>query len=146
VLKLCSIQVSGQILGGRAGAYRVFPRRCAGSRLVARRPLKPPLAGMSPLAQRVERSPSASLRPLWITCARATDSPSPSSTRLPDQFGDLPAIVARLEAKKVFLRVLSMSGTQALDTNTATVTLMLSVIGAVGQAEREAMLGRRRDR
>jgi DNA invertase Pin-like site-specific DNA recombinase len=58
---------------------------------------------------------------------------------------DLLAIVARLEAKKVSLRVLSMSGSQALDTSTATGRLMLSVIGAVGQAEREAMLERQRD-
>ena len=59
--------------------------------------------------------------------------------------GDLLAIVARLEAKKVSLRVLSMSGTQPLDTSTATGRLMLAVIGAVGQAEREAMLERQRD-
>jgi DNA invertase Pin-like site-specific DNA recombinase len=58
---------------------------------------------------------------------------------------DLLAIVARLEAKKVSLRVLSMSGSQALDTATSTGRLMLSVIGAVGQAEREAMLERQRD-
>ena len=54
-------------------------------------------------------------------------------------------IVARLDAKKVSLRVLSMSGTQSLDTSTATGRLMLSVIGAVGQAEREAMLERQRE-
>ena len=56
--------------------------------------------------------------------------------------GDLLAIVARLEAKKVCLRVLSISGNQALDTATSTGRLMLSVIGAVGQAEREGMLER----
>jgi DNA invertase Pin-like site-specific DNA recombinase len=55
---------------------------------------------------------------------------------------DLLAIVARLEAKMVSLRVLPMSGTQSLDTGTATGRLMLAVIGAVGQAEREAMLKR----
>ena len=59
--------------------------------------------------------------------------------------GDLLAIVSRLEAKEVSLRVLSMSGTQSLDTSTATGRLMLSVIGAVGQAEREAMLERQRE-
>jgi DNA invertase Pin-like site-specific DNA recombinase len=59
--------------------------------------------------------------------------------------GDLLAIVARLEAKKVSLRVLSISGSQALDTSTSTGRLMLSVIGAVGQAEREAMLERQRE-
>ena len=57
---------------------------------------------------------------------------------------DLLAIVARLEAKNVSLRVLSMSGTQPLDTGTSTSRLMLNVIGAVGQAEREAMLERQR--
>jgi DNA invertase Pin-like site-specific DNA recombinase len=65
--------------------------------------------------------------------------------RLARSVGDLLAIVARLEAKKVSLRVLSMSGTQPLDTCTATGRLMLAVIGAVGQAEREAMLERQRE-
>jgi DNA invertase Pin-like site-specific DNA recombinase len=58
---------------------------------------------------------------------------------------DLLAMVDRLETKKVNLRVLSMSGTQPLDTSTATGRLMLAVIGAVGQAEREAMLERQRE-
>jgi DNA invertase Pin-like site-specific DNA recombinase len=40
---------------------------------------------------------------------------------------------------------LSLSGNQPLDTGTATGRLMLSVIGAVGQAEREAMLERQRE-
>ena len=53
--------------------------------------------------------------------------------------------VARLEAKKVSLQMLSMSGNQPLDTGTATSRLMLAVIGAVGQAEREAMLERQRE-
>jgi DNA invertase Pin-like site-specific DNA recombinase len=65
--------------------------------------------------------------------------------RLARSVGDLLEIVARLEAKRVSLRVLSMSGTQALDTSTATGRLMLAVIGAVGQAEREAMLERQRE-
>ena len=38
-----------------------------------------------------------------------------------------------------------MSGAQSLDTGTRTGRLMLSVIGAVGQAERESMLERQRD-
>ena len=38
-----------------------------------------------------------------------------------------------------------MSGSQTLDTGTATGRLMLAVIGAVGQAEREAMLERQRE-
>src|SRR6476619_167709 len=65
--------------------------------------------------------------------------------RLARSVGDLLAIVARLEAKKVSLRVLSVSGNQALDTSTSTGRLMLAVIGAVGQAEREAMLERQRE-
>jgi DNA invertase Pin-like site-specific DNA recombinase len=43
------------------------------------------------------------------------------------------------------LRVLSISGNQALVTSTSVGRLMLSVIGAVGQAEREAMLERQRE-
>jgi DNA invertase Pin-like site-specific DNA recombinase len=43
------------------------------------------------------------------------------------------------------VRVLPMSGTQPLDTGTATGRLMVSVIAAVGQAEWEAMLERQRD-
>jgi hypothetical protein len=35
----------------------------------------------------------------------------------------------------VSLQVLSMSGTQSLDTSTATGSLMVAVIGVVGQAE-----------
>jgi DNA invertase Pin-like site-specific DNA recombinase len=65
--------------------------------------------------------------------------------RLARSVSDLLAIVARLEAKKVSLRVLSISGNQALDTSTSTGRLMLAVIGAVGQAEREAMLERQRE-
>jgi DNA invertase Pin-like site-specific DNA recombinase len=65
--------------------------------------------------------------------------------RLARSVGDLLTIVARLERKKVNLRVLSISGNQPLDTATSTGRLMLSVIGAVGQAEREAMLERQRE-
>src|ERR1700733_821755 len=65
--------------------------------------------------------------------------------RLARSFSDLLEIVARLERRKVSLRVLSMSGSQTLDTGTATGRLMLAVIGAVGQAEREAMLERQRE-
>jgi DNA invertase Pin-like site-specific DNA recombinase len=65
--------------------------------------------------------------------------------RLARSVGDLLAIVARLEGKGVSLRVLSISGSQALDTGTSTGRLMLAVIGAVGQAEREAMLERQRE-
>ena len=62
--------------------------------------------------------------------------------RLARSVGDLLATVARLEVKAVSLRVLSMSGNQALDTSTSTGRLMLSVIAAVGQAERETMVER----
>ncbi len=65
--------------------------------------------------------------------------------RLARSVRDLLAIVARLEVKKVSLRVLSMSGNQALDAGTSTGRLMLSVIAAVGQAERETMLERQRE-
>jgi DNA invertase Pin-like site-specific DNA recombinase len=65
--------------------------------------------------------------------------------RLARSVGDLLAIVARLEAKKVSLRVLSISGNQDLDTSTAIGRLMLAIIGAVGQAEREAMLERQKE-
>jgi DNA invertase Pin-like site-specific DNA recombinase len=66
--------------------------------------------------------------------------------RLARSVGDLLSIVALLETKKVSLRVLSMSGSQPLDTGTATGRLMLAVIiGAVGQTERETMLERQRE-
>jgi DNA invertase Pin-like site-specific DNA recombinase len=65
--------------------------------------------------------------------------------RLARSVSDLLSIVARLEAKKVNLRVLSMSGAEPLDTSTAMGRLMLAVIGAVGQAERETMLERQRE-
>jgi DNA invertase Pin-like site-specific DNA recombinase len=57
--------------------------------------------------------------------------------RLARSVGDLLAIVARLEGKKASLRVLSISGNQALDTAT--------IIDADEQAEREAMLERQRE-
>jgi DNA invertase Pin-like site-specific DNA recombinase len=65
--------------------------------------------------------------------------------RLARSVSDLLAIVARLEAKQVSLRVLSISGNQTLDTSTSIGRLMLAVIGAVGQAEREAMSERQRE-
>jgi DNA invertase Pin-like site-specific DNA recombinase len=65
--------------------------------------------------------------------------------RLARSVADLLNIVNRLEAKKVSLRVLSMSGGQSLDTGTAIGKLMLAVIGAVGQFEREMMLERQRE-
>ena len=49
------------------------------------------------------------------------------------------------ETKKVNLRVLSMSGGQPLHARTATGRPSLAIIGAVAQAEREAMLKRERE-
>jgi DNA invertase Pin-like site-specific DNA recombinase len=65
--------------------------------------------------------------------------------RLARSVPDLLAMVVRLEGKNVALRVLAMSGSQPLDTGTATGKLMLAVIGAVGQFEREMMLERQRE-
>jgi DNA invertase Pin-like site-specific DNA recombinase len=65
--------------------------------------------------------------------------------RLARSVGDLLSIVARLEAKKVSLRVLSMGGSEPLNTASATGRLMVSIIAAVGQAEREVMLERQRE-
>ena len=65
--------------------------------------------------------------------------------RLARSVPDLLTMVARLEGKNVALRVLAMSGGQPLDTGTAIGKLMLAVIGAVGQFEREMMLERQRE-
>jgi DNA invertase Pin-like site-specific DNA recombinase len=65
--------------------------------------------------------------------------------RLARSVPDLLTMVARLESKNVALRVLAMSGGQPLDTGTAIGKLMLAVIGAVGQFEREMMLERQRE-
>lgn len=65
--------------------------------------------------------------------------------RLARSVADLLTIVSRLESKKVHLRVLAMNGSQPLDTGTAIGKLMLAVIGAVGQFEREMMLERQKE-
>ena len=65
--------------------------------------------------------------------------------RLARSVADLLSIVERLEKKKVHLRVLAMNGNQPLDTGTAIGQLMLAVIGAVGQFEREMMLERQKE-
>jgi DNA invertase Pin-like site-specific DNA recombinase len=65
--------------------------------------------------------------------------------RLARSVADLLTIIARLEEKRVALRVLVMSGGQMLDTGTAIGRLMLAVIGAVGQFERKIMLERQRE-
>jgi len=65
--------------------------------------------------------------------------------RLARSTADLLALIKRLEAKGVGLRVLSMNGGEPLDTRTATGKLMLTVLGAVGEFERELMLERQRE-
>lgn len=61
--------------------------------------------------------------------------------RLARSVSDLWSIVRQLEEKRVTLRILD----QSLDTGTATGKLMLSMLAAVAQFEREIMLERQRD-
>jgi DNA invertase Pin-like site-specific DNA recombinase len=61
--------------------------------------------------------------------------------RLARSVAHLSEIVARLEKKGVALRVLAMN----LDTSTPTGKLMLNMLGAVAQFEREMMLERQRE-
>jgi DNA invertase Pin-like site-specific DNA recombinase len=61
--------------------------------------------------------------------------------RLARSVRNLCDIVERIEAKKASLRILAMN----LDTATPTGRLMLNVIGAVAQFEREMMLERQRE-
>ena len=55
--------------------------------------------------------------------------------------GDLVRIAERLEAKHVGLRILAMG----VDTATPTGKLVVNVLGAIGQFEREIMLERQRE-
>jgi DNA invertase Pin-like site-specific DNA recombinase len=64
--------------------------------------------------------------------------------RLARSVADMLAIVARLEAKRVALRVLSMGGSE-VDTRTPTGRLMLTMLGAVAEFERALMLERQRE-
>lgn len=64
--------------------------------------------------------------------------------RLARSVADLLAIVGRLEAKRVSLRVLSMGGSE-VDTATPTGRLMLTMLGAVAEFERALMLERQRE-
>jgi DNA invertase Pin-like site-specific DNA recombinase len=57
---------------------------------------------------------------------------------------DLLTIVKRLEAKKVALRVLNFSGGKPIDTSNPQDKLMLSMMGAIAEFERELMLERQR--
>lgn len=61
--------------------------------------------------------------------------------RLARSVADLVDITRRLEAKGVALRILQLQ----LDTSTPTGKLMLNMLGAVGQFERELMLERQRE-
>jgi DNA invertase Pin-like site-specific DNA recombinase len=64
--------------------------------------------------------------------------------RLARSVPDLLVMVARLETKRVSLRVLSMGGSE-LDTRTPTGRLMLTMLGAVAEFERALMLERQRE-
>lgn len=64
--------------------------------------------------------------------------------RLARSVADMLAIVGRLEAKGVALRVLSMGGSE-VDTRTPTGRLMLTMLGAVAEFERALMLERQRE-
>jgi DNA invertase Pin-like site-specific DNA recombinase len=64
--------------------------------------------------------------------------------RLARSVADLLSIIARLEAKGVGLRVLSMGG-QEVDTRTPTGRLTLTMLGAVAEFERALMLERQRE-
>ena len=61
--------------------------------------------------------------------------------RLARSVGDLVRIAERLEAKHVGLRILAMG----VDTATPTGKLVVNVLGAIGQFEREIMLERQRE-
>jgi DNA invertase Pin-like site-specific DNA recombinase len=61
--------------------------------------------------------------------------------RLARSVADLCNIVKRIEAKGAALRILAIN----LDTSTPTGKLMLNMLGAVGQFEREMMLERQRE-
>ncbi|WP_424138813.1 recombinase family protein [Roseomonas chloroacetimidivorans] len=64
--------------------------------------------------------------------------------RLARSVADLLAIVARLEAKAVGLRILSMGGAE-VQTNTPTGKLMLTMLSAVAEFEKALMLERQRE-
>lgn len=63
--------------------------------------------------------------------------------RLARSVADLQAIIARLEAKGVALRILDFGGS-SVDTKGPMGRLVLNVVGAIGQFERELMLERQR--
>lgn len=61
--------------------------------------------------------------------------------RLARSVADLNQIIARLEAKKVGLRILDM----AIDTTSPTGRLLMNLVGSIAQFEREIMLARQRE-
>ena len=61
--------------------------------------------------------------------------------RLARSVADLMRIIQKLEEKEVGLRIINLG----MDTQTATGKLMLTVLGAVAQFEREMMLERQRE-
>ena len=61
--------------------------------------------------------------------------------RLARSVAHLVEIAARLQAKKVALRILGMG----IDTSTATGRMMVNIIGSIAQFEREMMLERQRE-
>lgn len=64
--------------------------------------------------------------------------------RLARSTTDLLAIVAELEKKRVALRIMDFGG-QPVDTQSPTGRLMLTVVAAMAQWERETMLSRQRE-
>ncbi|WPZ03078.1 recombinase family protein [Blastomonas marina] len=64
--------------------------------------------------------------------------------RLARSTRDLLEIIAKLEAKKVGLRVLDFGGTE-MDTQSPTGKLVLTMFGAIAQFERELMKSRQRE-
>ena len=64
--------------------------------------------------------------------------------RLARSTADLLTIVASLKKRSIELRILSMGGAE-LDTRSPTSTLMLTMLAAIGQFERELMLERQRE-
>ena len=63
--------------------------------------------------------------------------------RLARSVADLLAIIKRLEAKSVSLRILDFGGS-AVDTKGPTGKLLLTLVGAIGEFERALMLERQR--
>ena len=80
-----------------------------------------------------------------ITFSRAGDTLVVTKPdRLARSVADLLGLIARLQAKGVGLRVLSMGGSE-VDTTTPTGRLMLTMLGAVAEFERALMLERQRE-